>query len=91
MFNAKICASLVTPDPNASKLKCLSVIISARDEAGCIASTIEHLSLELRLHKVPHEIVVVDDGSSDETWTILQKLKEGIPVLSPVQNDDSTV
>jgi len=77
----------VKPDPDAPKLKCLSVIIPARDEEGCIASTIEHLSLELRLHSVPHEIVVVDDGSSDETWAILQKLKEGIPVLAPVQND----
>jgi dolichol-phosphate mannosyltransferase len=80
-------ASLVKPDPNAPKLNCPSVIIPARDEEGCIASTIEHLSLELRLRSVPHEIVVVDDGSSDETWGILQKLKEGIPVLSPVQND----
>jgi len=77
----------VTPDPNAPKLQCLSVIIPARDEEGCIASTIEHLSLELRLQNVPHEIVVVDDGSSDDTWAILQKLSERIPVLSPVQND----
>jgi dolichol-phosphate mannosyltransferase len=87
VFNPKRGTILVKPDPNAPKLKCLSVIIPARDEEGCIAATIEHLSLELRLHSVPHEIVAVDDGSSDETWAILQKLKEGIPVLSPVQND----
>jgi dolichol-phosphate mannosyltransferase len=29
---------------------------------------------------------VVDDGSTDETWPILQKLKEEISTLSPVQN-----
>jgi dolichol-phosphate mannosyltransferase len=51
----------------------LSVIIPARDEEGCIASTVEHLHLELDLRGVPHEIIVVDDGSTDRTWQILQK------------------
>jgi len=39
----------------------LSVVIPARDEEGCIASTVRHLNLELNLCQVPHEIVVVDD------------------------------
>jgi dolichol-phosphate mannosyltransferase len=74
------------PDPNAKKLECLSVVIPARDEESCIASTVEHLHVELRLHDVPHEIVVVDDGSADRTREILNELKARIPVLSPVQN-----
>ena len=43
----------------------LSVIIPARDEEGCIASTVEHLHLELDLRGVPHEIVGMDNGSTD--------------------------
>lgn len=50
----------------------LSVVIPARDEEACIASTVEHLHLELDLRSVPHEIIVVDDGSKDRTWQILQ-------------------
>jgi dolichol-phosphate mannosyltransferase len=64
----------------------LSIVIPARDEEGCIASTVEHLHLELNLHGVPHEIVVVDDGSKDRTWDILQELRERVPTLAPVQN-----
>ncbi len=67
-------------------LSLLSVIIPARDEEGCIASTVEHLFVELRLRGVPHEIVVVDDGSTDSTWKILQTQRERIPTLVPVQN-----
>lgn len=64
----------------------LSIVIPARDEEGCIVSTVEHLHLELRLRNVPHEIVVVDDGSSDRTWELLQELRGRVPALAPVQN-----
>ena len=67
-------------------LMLLSVIVPARDEEGCIASTVEHLHLELTLQKVPHEIVVVDDGSTDSTWKILRDLARKIPELAPAQN-----
>jgi dolichol-phosphate mannosyltransferase len=69
-----------------SGLKLLSVVIPARNEEDCIASTIEHLHVELRLRGVPHEIVVVDDGSSDATWEIISALRERIPALVPIRN-----
>ena len=78
--------SEASQNPSAAPLKLLSIVLPARDEEGCIASTVEHLHLELRLQDVPHEIVVVDDGSSDSTWKILTELKAKIPTLSPCQN-----
>jgi len=65
----------------------LSVVIPARNEEGSIASTVEHLHLELKLHGVPHEIVVIDDASTDRTWDVLNSLKEHMPELVPIQND----
>lgn len=69
------------------KLELLSIVIPARDEEGCICSTVEHLHLELRLQGIPHEIVVVDDGSRDRTWQLLQELKERLPELVPVRGE----
>jgi len=67
-------------------LRLLSVVIPARDEEGCIASTVEHLHLELEMQGVPHEIVVVDDGSTDGTWRVLERLRASIHQVSPVRN-----
>src|SRR5271166_2258665 len=71
---------------NKEPLRCLSVVIPAHNEEGCIGSTVEHLYLELQLRDVPHEIIVVDDGSTDCTWQKLIDLSGHISTLKPVQN-----
>jgi dolichol-phosphate mannosyltransferase len=70
---------------NPVTLNLLSIVIPARDEEESIASTVEHLHLELKLQNVPHEIIVVDDGSADNTWEILVKLGQGIPELKTLR------
>jgi dolichol-phosphate mannosyltransferase len=71
----------------AAALSLLSVVIPARDEEDCIASTVEQLQIELRLRNVPHEIIVVVDSSTDRTWKVLQELAAKLPELRPVQNN----
>jgi dolichol-phosphate mannosyltransferase len=77
---------MTTESSQKKPLQLLSIVIPARDEEGCICSTVEHLHLELQLNKIPHEIVVVDDDSSDNTWLLLKDLRQRMPELKPVQN-----
>ncbi|MDZ4835250.1 MAG: glycosyltransferase family 2 protein [Candidatus Melainabacteria bacterium] len=72
--------------PTSGECTKLSIIVPARNEEGCIVSTLQHLDLELGLNKIPHEIVVVDDGSTDSTWTILTDLAQTMTTLKPTQN-----
>jgi dolichol-phosphate mannosyltransferase len=77
----------MTPTSSAPPpLKLLSVVIPARDEEGCICSTVEHLRLELEMNRIPHEIIVVDDGSQDRTWELLSALTQRFPNVTAVKN-----
>jgi dolichol-phosphate mannosyltransferase len=76
-----------SPQPDQPPLTKLSIVIPAHNEAGCIESTIQHLHLELELNQIPHEIVVVDDGSTDATWQLLRKMQDYTPELQLVKNN----
>jgi dolichol-phosphate mannosyltransferase len=72
--------------PSASPLTLFSVVIPARDEQDSLPSTVADIYRTFQREGVPHEIVVVDDGSRDRTWAVLQELKKTVPTLAPVQN-----
>ena len=71
---------------SGDRLRKLSVVIPARNEQDCIASTVEHLHIELCLHDIDHEIIVVDDGSTDNTWGVLAVTCNRVQTLRPIRN-----
>ena len=82
-------STLTQPRLQLPPLQLLSLVIPARDEEGCVAETVSVLHQVLHAHQVPHEIVVVDDGSRDGTWKVLEALQNAIPELHPVKNETS--
>jgi dolichol-phosphate mannosyltransferase len=72
--------------PANTPLQLYSVIIPARDEEESLPSTIEDIVRTFDAEKIPHEIVVIDDGSKDRTWSVLQELKARFPTLAPTRN-----
>lgn len=64
----------------------LSIVIPAHNEEGCIERTICDLHARLSTEKIEHEIVVVNDNSSDRTAAILEALLERVRVLVVVKN-----
>ncbi len=72
--------------PVAAPLALYSVVIPARDEEASLPSTLEDIHRVFTAEGIPHEIVVVDDGSKDRTWAVLEELRKKIPTLVPLKN-----
>lgn len=73
--------------PEAAPLHLYSVVIPAHNEEESLPPTVNAIYEVFSRENIPHEIVVVDDGSTDRTWAVLQELKTKIPTLAPVQNN----
>ena len=75
------------PLSSLKPLTLLSVVIPARDEEGSVGTTVEHLHATLQARGIPHEILVVNDGSGDGTWAMLQALQQRVRELRPINNE----
>ncbi|MBI3884770.1 MAG: glycosyltransferase family 2 protein [Opitutae bacterium] len=71
---------------HAAPLTLFSIVVPAHNEEESLPPTLRDIYAVMVREGVPHEIVVVDDGSRDHTWAVLQELKQSIPTLVPVQN-----
>ena len=78
---------MIEPEMNKKMQELLSVVIPAHNEEGCIEPTVMALYGMLQAERIEHEIVVVNDNSTDSTQQILDELSRNVPTLKVVMND----
>jgi dolichol-phosphate mannosyltransferase len=64
----------------------LSVIVPAHNEADSIGPVLETLTRTLSAESIPHEIIVVDDHSSDGTDHVVSRMANQYPVIRCISN-----
>jgi len=70
---------------NQVKTRQISLVIPAFEEELQIERTVEVIETHLRPAGVPHQYVLVDDGSRDETWRVIEALAARRPDVCAVR------
>ena len=65
----------------------LSVIIPAYNEAENIIATLENITTALEPLGLPHEILVIDDGSRDQTASLVAASTSRFPAVRLLKNE----
>ncbi|HNY01584.1 MAG TPA: glycosyltransferase family 2 protein [Bacteroidales bacterium] len=64
----------------------LSVVIPAFNEAASLAESLPVIHAELNSEGIDHEILVINDNSTDNTDQVLEEIGQSIPVLRYLTN-----
>jgi len=75
----------LTPPPPATQPD-VSVLVPAKDEAENLPLFMELAAAAFASSPYTYEVVVIDDGSVDRTWQVLQDLAVRYPFLHPVRH-----
>jgi dolichol-phosphate mannosyltransferase len=66
----------------------LSLLIPARNEGAAISGTVYALSTRLHAESIPHEILAVEDHSTDSTVEVLERLTAELREFRWIRNSD---
>jgi len=79
-LTARTTAGSRSPAPDASGID-VSVLVPAKDEAGNLPLFMEQAEAAFAGSDVRYEVIVVDDGSEDDSWAVLERLATQYPFL----------
>lgn len=78
-------APAVSRLPSATSVQ-VSVLVPAKDEAENLPLFMELAQEALERDAVTYEVIVIDDGSVDRTWDVLDELRARYPFLRAVRH-----
>src|SRR5919108_3985432 len=83
------CQSCGQPLPHTSLEKndrvILSVLIPVHNEGDQIAENLSAICAEVAKASLAAEVIVIDDGSTDDTWQVLRSMVQRVPALKALQ------
>ena len=65
----------------------ITILIPARNEESTITGTVKAIYQKLEQNRIEHEILVINDHSTDQTSSILNALKQEVPTLAIHDNN----
>ena len=74
------------PDRSVTSPVRVSVLVPAKDEAGNLSIFVELCAAMIADQPVGYEVIVIDDGSVDGSWALLQELAARFDFLRPVRH-----
>ena len=63
----------------------ISVIIPLLNEADSLPELMQWIHRVMQDHKYSYEVIMVDDGSNDESWSVIEKLRIQYPALKGIR------
>jgi glycosyltransferase involved in cell wall biosynthesis len=77
-------AGLAKAAMNALAAPRVSVVIPGLNEAQSLAELAGRVDSTLR-HRIPYELIFVDDGSTDDTWSVIAKIRAENPRVKGIR------
>ena len=86
-WHCKFCGQVLTTEPRApgDSNIILSVLIPVHNEGDQIAENLSLIHAEALKAGLPMEMIAIDDGSTDNTWHVLQTMVEQIAGLKALR------
>ena len=63
----------------------ISVVVPLYDEAESLPELVAWIDRVMRREGLTYEVILVDDGSDDDSWAVIRRLKERYPALRAIR------